>query len=300
MNLDECLPERLRGSLVTPIAAGMSGAGVYRVGEPTQFVLKVAEASTPLEGWRRAVELRRRAAEAGLTPRVVHADEAHRAVVTDFVADKGLMMLLGDPRRRPEAVALLAQMLKRLHQLPPPQGHFNEPREFMLQQWAPMETAAGVPTFVRDAIERVANQTPPPPGPIVLSHNDVNPTNLVFDGAQVMLVDWDVAGPNDALYDLATVAVFFRFSPEECAQLLETHGGFEGVPPRFDYLRRLVSALCGSVMLKLARARGFDDEVAPLTLAEFYQALRTGQLDPRSNRGQWLFGLAMMKQSLAL
>lgn len=299
MNLDDCLPERLRGSPVTPIAAGMSGAGVYRVGEPTQHVLKVAEGSTPLEEWRRAIELRRRAADAGLTPKVIHVDEARRAVVTDFVADRGLMMLLGNPRRRPEAVALLGKTLARLHQLPPAEGRFNEPREFMLQQWASMETAAGVPTFVRDAIKRVADETPPPPGPIVLSHNDVNPTNLVFDGERVMLVDWDVAGPNDALYDLATVAVFFRFNADECAQLLQAHGGFEGVPPRFDYLRRLVSALCGAVMLKLARARGFDEEVAPLTLAEFYGALRTGQVDPRSNRGQWLFGLAMMKESLA-
>ena len=44
----------------------------------------------------------------------------------------------------------------------------------------------------------------------MLSHNDLNPTNLIYDGAGVQLLDWSAAGPLDPLYDLATLAMFLR------------------------------------------------------------------------------------------
>jgi thiamine kinase-like enzyme len=41
-----------------------------------------------------------------------------------------------------------------------------------------------------------------------LSHDDVNPTNLVYDGNRLLLLDWDNAGKNEPMYDLATISVF--------------------------------------------------------------------------------------------
>ena len=56
MNLEDCLPADLQGpaTTITRVAAGLSGAGVYRVeaaGEP--FVLKIAVGSEPFAAWRR-------------------------------------------------------------------------------------------------------------------------------------------------------------------------------------------------------------------------------------------------------
>ena len=56
MTLEDCLPAELRGdtTTITKIAAGLSGAGVYRVDADGQaFVLKVAREDQPPASWRR-------------------------------------------------------------------------------------------------------------------------------------------------------------------------------------------------------------------------------------------------------
>ena len=55
MTLDDCLPPDLRGpaTTITPIAAGLSGAGVYRVERDGRaFVLKVAGPAEDGGDWR--------------------------------------------------------------------------------------------------------------------------------------------------------------------------------------------------------------------------------------------------------
>jgi aminoglycoside phosphotransferase (APT) family kinase protein len=42
----------------------------------------------------------------------------------------------------------------------------------------------------------------------VVSHNDVNPGNILWDGAHAWLVDWEVTGLGHPYYDLATLALF--------------------------------------------------------------------------------------------
>jgi hypothetical protein len=74
VNLDACLPEELRGpgTTITPIAMGLSGAGVYRVERADQvFVLKISDWREFPTAWQRKRHMRQLAAEAGLAPRVV-------------------------------------------------------------------------------------------------------------------------------------------------------------------------------------------------------------------------------------
>ena len=62
--------------------------------------------------------------------------------------------------------------------------------------------------FVEDAIGRMLGDDGPVcERPIVLSHNDVNPTNLVHDGERLLLLDWETAGPNEPFYDLAAISI---------------------------------------------------------------------------------------------
>ena len=63
VDLVDCLPESLRGprTTITRIAAGLSGAGVYKVdagGDP--FVRKISTAQEPLGAWHRKVEIQGR------------------------------------------------------------------------------------------------------------------------------------------------------------------------------------------------------------------------------------------------
>jgi aminoglycoside phosphotransferase (APT) family kinase protein len=312
MSLEACLPTVLRGptTTITRIAAGLSGAGVYRVEAAGQtLVLKISAEGEALADWRRKLVVLQLAANAGLAPRVVHVDEERRAVVSAFVVDRSFPALFWDPRTRPTALALLGRTLRRVHELPlPADAGSREPRAFLAAVWSGLASFA-LPAFVGDAVERVLTAEPPARERApVLSHNDVNPSNLVYDGEHLLLVDWENAGANDPFHDLATISVFARMDGVTCAQLLAAYDGepVAPLPARFVYSRRLVAILCGAMMLQLARLAGHAGATGAETLestpplADFYQRMRAGSLSVATAEGRWCFGLALIKESGSL
>lgn len=313
MNLEDCLPPDLSGptTTITRIAAGLSGAGVYRVEAAGRtFVLKVAAESEPAAEWRAALDIQRLAADAGLSPRVVHVDAARRAVVTEFVADRSFITFYRDPRTHAAALTKLGQTVRRIHSLPlSVEAPRREPREFLAQTWGSFPADFALPDFAREAVLRVLSAEPPlRENPLVLGHNDLNPSNLVYDGERIVLLDWAAAGPMDAFYDLAVLCVFLRMEEETARCLLSEYDGkpLGVLPPRFVYMRRLAAALAGTMQLYLARqlkhagAAGPDTLATTLSLGEFYQQLRDGTLKLGTADGQWAFGLSLLKGSLAL
>jgi hypothetical protein len=313
MSLEACLPTDLRGptTTITRIAAGLSGAGVYRVEAAGQaFVLKVAGEGEPPDGWRRKLHIQQIAGDAGLAPRVVHADEARRAIVSAFVVDRSFPAFYGDPRTREAALALLGRTVRRVHDLPPPpEAELKDPRDLLATLWSGPVASFALPGFVGDAVRRVRTEEAPAcERAPVLSHNDLNPSNLVYDGENLLLLDWETAGLNDPFYDLAALAVFLRMDDATCQKLLAIHDGapVAGLPARFTYSRRLVAVLCGSAFLHFACLSGHAGATGEETLdsipalGDLYQQMRSGALSVATAEGQWWFGLALVKQSAAL
>jgi thiamine kinase-like enzyme len=71
-----------------------------------------------------------------------------------------------------------------------------------------------------------------------LCHNDLLPANILDDGNELWLVDWEYAGIGNPLFDLAGVSSNARLSDEAEAALLEAYAG--PVDPR---IRREVRIL---------------------------------------------------------
>lgn len=302
MDVQACLPPELRGAAITRMSAGLSGAGVYRVEHADgTYVLKVAAASDPR--WRERVELLQRASRAGVAPRVVHVDEARRAVTSEHVVDRSLFPRLADPRTREDALALLGRTLRRVHDLAPVPSYGGDARDALARAWR--ELAVPVPAFVADAVAGVLAAVPAPSDRgLVTSHNDVNPSNFVYDGERVLLLDWDAAGANDPLYDLAALATFLDLDDHACARLVAAHDDAPpaALPSRFSYLRRLVAAFCGVTFLGLARAAGHAGSTSETldgtpALRELYARMRSGAVDLATADGRWAFGLALIKTS---
>ena len=61
-------------------------------------------------------------------------------------------------------------------------------------------------------------------------HNDPLPENLVYTGERVYLVDWEYAGNNDPMWDLADLSVETEFDEQQDAILLEAYCG--GAPSK--------------------------------------------------------------------
>ncbi len=310
MNLETCLPRELQGpaTTITPMAAGLSGAGVYRVDAAgSAYALKVSDESEPVERWRGKVHIQQMAANTGLAPRIFHVNTSRRAVLSEFVTDQSFPALFGNPLTRDAALVQLGRTIRHVHDLPlPADASCKDPRDLLSEITNGLDVDFVVPAFVADAIRWGLTQEPPAADRAeVLSHNDVNPSNLVYDGESLMLLDWEVAGRNDPYYDLAAVAVFLRMDAETCRKLIEIHDAapVATLPERFIYVRRLVATLVGAMLMRLARASGHggakpSDTLESVSgLAESYQAMRIGTISLATGDGKLTFGMALIKAS---
>lgn len=80
---------------------------------------------------------------------------------------------------------------------------------------------------------------------LVFGHNDLLPANFIDDGKRLWLLDWDYAGYNTALFDLANLASNNQLSPEQEDWLME----FYYQQPVTDRLRhRLAAMKCASLL----------------------------------------------------
>jgi len=313
VSLEACLPAELRGpgTTITRIAAGFSNAGVHRVeADGRAYVLKVASEDTPLVDWRRAQSILRAAADAGLAPRVVHVDESRRAVVSEFVADLSFPSRYRDPGTHDQALALLGATLRQVHALPISADMApSQPRRLLGTIWSSRPATLTLRGFVPGAVERaLTEELPPAERELVLSHNDPNPTNLVFDGERILLLDWDAAAPNTPFYDLAVVSLFLRMDETTCRRLIAAHDSapLSSLPQTFLYCRRLTGLMLGVGFLYLAHQGGHAGATVPETLAaappleEFYRKMRSGTLSLSTPEGRWAFGLGLIKEAHAL
>lgn len=64
-----------------------------------------------------------------------------------------------------------------------------------------------------------------PPLPLIFGHNDLLPANILDDGNRLWLIDYEYAGFNTAMFDLAGVASNAGMSADEAAALLSAYLG---------------------------------------------------------------------------
>jgi aminoglycoside phosphotransferase (APT) family kinase protein len=303
------LPEERVGVVahVEPITLGLSGAGVYSVTASLgAFVLRVQPRELDAGYFAQQVRVLRRAADAGIAPAVVHVDEAAHAVVSARVQGVPMAAALADPAQRGPVFASFIDQLRALHALDPSEVAERDPVAFTRAAW---EAARDRPAFppwaasIAPTLETLAATLARDPRRVV-SHNDVNPMNVLWDGARAWLVDWEVAGLGHPYFDLATFALFLRLGDDVALALAARHDGApldDRSRGTFRALRQLVGLLCGLTFLGLVDDLGVRPAPtkgdAP-SLGDCYDAMRAGQLDLQSPRGRASMGLALLGESL--
>ncbi|MHA6686130.1 phosphotransferase [Mesorhizobium sp. A556] len=83
---------------------------------------------------------------------------------------------------------------------------------------------AELPRYLALADELEAAQTPLP---IVFGHNDLLPANILDDGGRLWLIDFEYAGFNTAMFDLAGLSSNSGMAEEQAAHLLAVYFGNE-------------------------------------------------------------------------
>lgn len=169
----------------------------------------------------------RAAHAAGLSPEVVHAEPG--VLVMRFI-DGETLTAEGVRARIPAIAALLQRCHRELarHLRGPVLGFWP----FQIaRDYAATLRAGGSPwggklddlLALSDRLEQALGRTT-----LVLGHNDLLAGNLIDDGRRLWLIDWDYAGLNTPLFDLANLASNNAFTHDDEAALLRAY--FDAAP----------------------------------------------------------------------
>ncbi len=165
------------------------------------------------------------ASRAGVAPEVVHFLPDKGVTVTRFVAGRSLKPGEALP---PETLGRVIDAIRRCHDGPAFEGTFSAFEA--VAQYAAAAQQAGAPlpddipsmlSHVR-AIETALGRV----GTIVRPcHNDLWGPNMIDDGHQVRIVDWEYAGMGDICFDLANLAIHHTLSEADDDALLRAYFG---------------------------------------------------------------------------
>ncbi|MEJ0097667.1 MAG: choline/ethanolamine kinase family protein [Bauldia sp.] len=212
-------PARLAGG-ITNMNFTVEDAGsryVVRVGDdiPVHQILRFNEAAAS-----------RAAHAAGISPEVVHSETG--IIVIRYV--DGITLAAPDVRD-PARLARIVPLLRRVHRDMP--RHLRGPLLafwvfHVIRDYAHTLTERGsrhAPDL--PALLEIAGELEAEVGPVelVFGHNDLLPANFIDDGNRVWLIDWDYAGWNSPLFDLANLASNAEFDRAAEERLLAAYFG---------------------------------------------------------------------------
>jgi len=224
-----CIPawKQATSVRITPLTGGITNAN-YRVdvdGDP--FVVRIWAARAALLGIDRMREYRCAvtASRCGVAPDVVHFLPDQGITVTRFVSGRSLEPGTAVPAG---ALARVVRSMRRYHDGPAFDGAFS-PFE-TLEDYLRVARRHGAPlpddmdelyAQIRD-VEAAVQTGCPTPRPC---HNDLWGPNVIDDGTEVRIVDWEYAGMGDVCFDLANFAMNHSTTDAHDHALLEAYFG---------------------------------------------------------------------------
>jgi aminoglycoside phosphotransferase (APT) family kinase protein len=281
---------------ITPVRGGASGASTFLVeAGQRRYLLRMEGTASPLRNPHQYLSMRI-AAEAGIAPRIHYVDEASRVAVIDFIEERPLETYPGGRRALAQA---LGEMLKRL-QSTPPFPRFVEYPDIVARLWAHVCRtglfARGVLDAHTEHLARIREVYVWDSRKSVSSHNDSIPSNILFDGERLWMIDWESAYRNDPLVDVAIVLDNFAPSPELETVLLQAWHGRKpdkALRARLELTRALTRLYYAGVLFSASAAASRstpDTDLSAATLLEFNQAIREGRLKPGAPETKHVLG----------
>ncbi len=227
-----------RAAELSPLAgAGQRRSFLVTAGDE-RCVLRLAGRAASGRGMAGELTVHARAAKAGIAPRIRHADPARGLLLTDYVA--GTAWTEAD-LEDPGSLAELAVLLRRLHALPPC-GIPYDARAAAEAYLAALRAAGPVPALA-GTCRRIIVEHAPCARP-ACCHNDLVAQNVVR-GTALQLIDFEYAGDNEPLFDLAGLAGWHELDDARAGWLLDAwaDGAGRALRARFAAERRRFDAI---------------------------------------------------------
>ena len=287
------------------LTAGLSSAIVFRIvvrGCPylLRLIMSTDATAGPGQGDQtRHFACMRKAAEAGIAPRVWYASTEDRISITDFVEAR--------PFPRTEALARLPVTLQALHASPPfpllgVVNHLDVMDGFVRKFQAAKILPESETEELFQGYARVASVYPRHDSDMVSSHNDLKPENILFDGDRVWLVDWEAAFLNDRYLDLAVVANFVVTNDAEEEAYLWTYFGEaagEYRHARFYLMRQILHMAYAVVFMRLGSGgKAIEPNSKAPGFRDFHNRIWAGEVSLATDEPKLQYARVHMNQVL--
>ena len=230
-----------------PLEGGITNTNFVVADGGEKFVVRIGH-DIPVHGVLRFNELAasRAAFAAGISPEVVHAEPG--VLVLRFIEGK---TFTPEDVRDQASLEKILPLVKRVHRELP-----NHLEGAALAFWVfqvlrdyRRSLRAGQSRMVPELgrLEAVADELEEAVGGvrIVFGHNDLLAANFIDSGERLWLVDWDYAGFNSPLFDLANLASNNEFADAQERWLLENY--FE-LPVTAETWRSYAAMKCASLL----------------------------------------------------
>jgi aminoglycoside phosphotransferase (APT) family kinase protein len=284
--------------VVRVLSGGASGALICRIEVAGRaYVLRLEPERIEIRHRERGYAAMCAAAAVGVAPAVRFADPVSGVAVMDFVEARPLS---DHPGGTEGLVRELGGLIARVQQTPlfAPLAGPGDVVAGLLQHLANSGLfAPGLLAPHAEALARIRRIRPWAPPTLASSHNDPNPRNMIFDGARVWLVDWELACRNDPLFDLAILTLELATTPALEDVLLTTAFGQTLGPDlkaQLSLVRLLARLFYGCIALD-----AFADELRerPQTTLDALtpEAFRAAAPAMSPSRIAWAFGLMSLR-----
>jgi hypothetical protein len=300
-DIQTALQQAFGTTIVTDInllTGGLSGSSVYKIEvEEQTYVLKLDTPASPVSPALLPASL------AGIAPTVYYQDVETGITISALIDAKPLRAVMPPEKLVPE----LARVIKIIHDIP---YHAEGPAlqdtvQGLVSNFRASKVLAG-PVFDECYTywEQIKTHYPWQETRKVLSHNDLNPSNILCDGEKIWVIDWDTAYLNDEFVDLAAAANFFVHTPEQETAFLNMY--FDGAvtdqhKAQLFVMRQVSRIIYATLMLGLAgKARDTHDQsMEGFTLRDVGAQLGAGLLSLATYEGQLAYGKAMINDAVA-
>lgn len=254
---------------IKPLLGGRSGAAVFLVNDA--YVVKRTDKTKPYVN-----EFQSLAAEKGVAPKLYYRNSLNGIVAMEFVKQH-------DTPEGFDAAKMSAELLQGIHSI---QITDDMPT---VDQWGVAKELMKVahdeklPATLIERLEAALAQGPSLELQAVC-HNDLNPTNIIFDSKRLIAIDWDEAKVGDPYYDLGKIAIWHPHDPTFDARFLEAYLGSKPSDKQvqhYSFMKKVATIISGLNLLQAARQFGYEGGyIKPdQDLVSFLRGLGEGKID---------------------
>ncbi len=286
------------------LKGGGSKASLYRFEiNAKSYVIRLLPVQDDPPTRMHQIMLANQAGKIGVGPKIFFVDAGLNGIVMDFIPGRTIRL---EDFKNNDNLETFANLLRKLHQsleiFPNAYCPFQRFRNFCQEAKTAKITFPLRFEEVKDFMKRIEAVFGQNPFPLVPSHLDLHPLNIMSYEHNFYFVDWVNGGISDPYYDLTTFVTFLNLSQSQTLTFLIHY--FGRTPTQLELNRFIITQpvrifVISAALLKTStnesRAVSYEEAYMSWPLPSIYDFGENKMYEP-----YWKLGLAMLKAGLEL